>query len=284
MAQADTVIAPPIASLMATPDSGLVPLQTSFDASNSSSGLLITKYEFDFRDGNIYTETPTSNDGIFDGKTNHIYNSSGNYMAKLKITDSGNRTASDSLEIKVTEGPRISIELKNDDGEADVGWLLPLNCADSNYNAPDPFVVPDEYVGFAVALNFPTGPFKLEKTKLYFRRRNVSGEGFYLHVWDKNFNNLLPTPLEVPSSEVPLDTWWEKDLSQYNVSVNSSPVYVGICEKYFQPENLKNWAIGVDMNPNVQGETVTYCNGERSSTFNSFKPMVRTIGTIPTKK
>ena len=87
----------PVASFTASPNSGVVPLAVSFDASASTppSGGTITNYAWDFGDG--------SNGS---GKTiNHTYNSAGSYTAKLTVTASNGNSDSQSKNITVSDQP-----------------------------------------------------------------------------------------------------------------------------------------------------------------------------------
>ena len=85
---------PPTASFTANPMSGEVPLEVSFDASNSTdTDGTIASYTWDFKDGN------TGN-----GETiNHTFSSSGSYNVELTITDNEGTTASATEIITVTE-------------------------------------------------------------------------------------------------------------------------------------------------------------------------------------
>ena len=85
----------PIASFIANPNSGEVPLEVSFNASNSSDndGSIIS-YTWDFKDGNVGS-----------GKiVNHTFSSAGNYNVKLTVTDNGGATGSTTKEIEVISG------------------------------------------------------------------------------------------------------------------------------------------------------------------------------------
>jgi len=69
-----------------------VEILITFDGSKSHDTnkppLPLIKYEFDFGDGNTYTETPTNYpDGVFDGKTTHKYTAYATYDATLKVTN-----------------------------------------------------------------------------------------------------------------------------------------------------------------------------------------------------
>jgi hypothetical protein len=77
----------PSAQLSASPLQGAVPLQVSFDASDSSdpdAGDFIASYTFDFGDGSQLTQSSPT--------ITHTYTSAGNYRALLTVTDSRGAT------------------------------------------------------------------------------------------------------------------------------------------------------------------------------------------------
>lgn len=87
---------PLVASLITTPSSGNAPLEVLLDASNSTPKESIIKYIFVFGDGSSdYTETPQNfSDGIFDGRTKHIYFNVGQFEPKIIIEDNlGNQNS-----------------------------------------------------------------------------------------------------------------------------------------------------------------------------------------------
>ena len=89
----------PIASFTANPTSGVVPLNISFNASNSSdSDGSIINYQWDFKDGN------TGSGEII----NHTFSSTGSYNVKLTVTDDKGATDSTTKTITVTEPPNQS--------------------------------------------------------------------------------------------------------------------------------------------------------------------------------
>ena len=89
----------PIASFTASPTSGVVPLEVSFNASNTSdSDGSIINYQWDFKDGN------TGNGKI----VNHTFSSIGSYNVKLTVTDNEGATDSTTKTITVTEPPNQS--------------------------------------------------------------------------------------------------------------------------------------------------------------------------------
>jgi heat shock protein beta len=63
----------------------------------------IIEYEFNFGDGTIYSETPGSNDGTFDGNTQYEYTVVGIYTPTLRVKDTSNAwsTLDYGIEIRV---------------------------------------------------------------------------------------------------------------------------------------------------------------------------------------
>ncbi|HYV90793.1 MAG TPA: PKD domain-containing protein [Chitinophagales bacterium] len=83
---------PPSAYFTATPDIGFVPVEVSFDASLSTNGGdSIVSYHWDFGDGATATGITAA----------HTYNSTGNYIAALTLTDNYGLTDIYSLTIAV---------------------------------------------------------------------------------------------------------------------------------------------------------------------------------------
>jgi hypothetical protein len=52
-----------------------------------------------------------------------------------------------------------------------------------------------------------------------------------LHVWDQTGNDLLPTFL-IPSNEISVPGWWEKDISDFDIIIYSGKIKVGMCQCY----------------------------------------------------
>lgn len=98
-----TIPKDPLAKLILIPNSGEAPLDVFFDGTNSTSGSKIIEYFFDFNDGTNYTETESSNDGFFDGKTTHKYVTTGNYFPKLTIKDELLRSSTVEEKVEVKE-------------------------------------------------------------------------------------------------------------------------------------------------------------------------------------
>ncbi|MBN2083156.1 PKD domain-containing protein [bacterium] len=97
---------PPIADISATPTSGDIPVNVSFDASGSSDpdGFPLVKYEWDFDGDGTYDQntgtTPT---------TSHNYTIAGVYQAKVRVTDNEDLTDEDTVTITAFgDGPVAS--------------------------------------------------------------------------------------------------------------------------------------------------------------------------------
>lgn len=95
---------PPIADLVATPQSGDPPLNVSFDGSGSSdpdAGDFITKYEFDFGEGGGYEDYGALNSAT------HNYTTAGAFTAKLRVWDNNGNSDEDSKVISVGVQPDL---------------------------------------------------------------------------------------------------------------------------------------------------------------------------------
>jgi uncharacterized protein (TIGR02145 family) len=87
------------AKLNADPSEGFLPVEVLFDASMSKGNII--KYNFNFGDGNFYSEIEGNEN--FDGKIYHIYENIGIYNPELTVEDVSGKTDSKSLEILVKE-------------------------------------------------------------------------------------------------------------------------------------------------------------------------------------
>ncbi len=83
---------PPTLSISAAPLSGQAPLNVSFSSSASDSDGSIASYSWDFGDGGSSSQANPS----------HLYNSAGQYTARLTVRDDDGATASASVQITVT--------------------------------------------------------------------------------------------------------------------------------------------------------------------------------------
>ncbi len=141
------------------------------------------------------------------------------------------------------------VELKNDDGSMEAGWTWG--------SAPNPCGnLLDGLFGWFSILTPQKYPFKLQKVKIYFESKHTAQKGFYLHVHKSSGETLLPTPFGINYNEIIAQTtfpgWWEKDLSDYEITIDSGKINVGICEKYIycsksSPPKTHCWSLGVDI-------------------------------------
>jgi hypothetical protein len=104
---------PPIASFTCSPEKPVINQTITFNASNSSDpDGNITKYDWDFGDGNV---TNTTEEVI-----NHSYSLAGDYIVNLKVTDNDGATNISMARITVSSMPDLEITAK---------WLCwPDNC------------------------------------------------------------------------------------------------------------------------------------------------------------
>jgi len=85
---------PVVSSLTASPQSGTVPLTVLFTSSVSDDGSIV-KYEWDFDGNGTYDATTETN------PVSHLYDKSGTYTARLRVTDDGGATSSGQVIITV---------------------------------------------------------------------------------------------------------------------------------------------------------------------------------------
>ncbi len=116
---------PPTVSAAASPDSGVFPLAVSFTATANDADGTIASYSWTFGDGSASTDQNPA----------HIYQTAGNFTAKVTVTDNDGLTASDSVTIKVTTtniSPTISASASPDSGETPltVNFTATANDAD----------------------------------------------------------------------------------------------------------------------------------------------------------
>lgn len=91
---------PPVASLTATPASGIAPVAVTLDASASRDpDGFISTYAWAFGDGNTASGTAA--------KVAHTYASPGTYTAKVTVTDNGGATASATALVSATTDPNV---------------------------------------------------------------------------------------------------------------------------------------------------------------------------------
>ena len=98
----------PLVVLNANPESGVAPLEVSFEGSASVSPTgVISHYNWDFGDGNSAEEADVT----------HTYVQNGSYYAKLTITDNAANSATDSVLIRVVSAPVASFTVIPESGQ-----------------------------------------------------------------------------------------------------------------------------------------------------------------------
>jgi len=86
---------PVVSSLDANPPSGTVPLTVSFTSSVSDDDGSIVKYEWDFDGNGTYDATTETN------PVSHLYDKSGTYTARMRVTDNDGATSAGQVLITV---------------------------------------------------------------------------------------------------------------------------------------------------------------------------------------
>jgi PKD repeat protein len=110
---------PPTATLTASPTSGNVPLQVSFDGSGSSDpdpGDSVVSYTFNFGDGSapVTQSTPT---------ITHTYTDAGQFTATLTVTDTHGEQSTNDASVVIGVQPTVTCFEDNDPHLAyDKGW------------------------------------------------------------------------------------------------------------------------------------------------------------------
>ena len=102
---------PPTVQISAAPVSGLAPLAVNFTAIASDPDGQVVGYSWDFGDGQAST---TQN-------LLHIYNTSGNYTARVTVTDNAGASATASIAITATGSVSTSIQ--------NVDWIHLVGCS-----------------------------------------------------------------------------------------------------------------------------------------------------------
>ncbi|CAA6819376.1 MAG: Unknown protein [uncultured Thiotrichaceae bacterium] len=153
----------PVASFNATPTSGNSPLLVSFDARNSTDNDSITRYDWDFGDGNQAADSSAT--------VTHSYTTLGNYTATLTVTDNENKSSTAEQVITVTDSNapsvlEIAINSGDDDAEESSTGSMSLGSSDleltedggvqtvgmrfTDINLPQGAVISRAYVQFQV--------------------------------------------------------------------------------------------------------------------------------------
>jgi WD40 repeat protein len=92
---------PPTVRITADVERGVAPLRVLFSSSSSSDDGVIVSRVWDFADGTTSQEiSPT-----------HVFNSTGNYVVRLTLTDDRGSSSSNTITIRVTEAPVAVIDV-----------------------------------------------------------------------------------------------------------------------------------------------------------------------------
>jgi hypothetical protein len=144
------------------------------------------------------------------------------------------------------------IVLKNDDGndEKIISWIIydvnkmPSTLFQNEDNSfawgfwagfgPETNPLADNKYGFSVTFSPNKYPFKINKIMFYFPKVNAVKKGIYLHIWNEDNNNLIGNEFLIPSNEISSTGWWEKDISNLNITINSGNFKVGYCQTYLE--------------------------------------------------
>lgn len=170
----------PVARVQVNPAEGYAPLNVAIDASASTSGLDITKYIFNFGDGEFYVEDFLVNDGVFDGKTNHIYQDTGKYNLIVEIEDVIKRRDDNKLEILV-KNDFIEAEIFSDDGGME-------SFAGFGGKCPSDWPMGQSYVLYK-DLHAPKYPFNLKEFKIYIEDSSTISSSLRIFLYENNLDH-----------------------------------------------------------------------------------------------
>jgi hypothetical protein len=142
----------PFVSLSADPNPVAPGDLVMFDAAGSNHGhpnRNIVRYDFNFGDGTTYSETPAmALDGLFDGKTTHVYLTFGAFTASVTVRDDNipSKTDTTSATIRVNHDNRAPIASSGGAYIANLGSAVTLDGSGSS--DPDA-AVGDSIVSYA---------------------------------------------------------------------------------------------------------------------------------------
>ena len=176
----------PQVSVSASPSSGAAPLSVNFTAKVTLSSGYVTGYTWTFGDGQTSTQALPS----------HVYQSAGNYTAKVTITDSSGTKASASTLVNVTGAGTFSDSFNT--GRLDTTkWLAsnepaPGNISGVNYGS---------FVPSNVDLSTGTLRLKLTQQQGTYGVMSVGGQlqslttfGYGTYEWVMRASSTSPTP------------------------------------------------------------------------------------------
>ena len=176
----------PQVSVSASPSSGAAPLSVNFTAKVTLSSGYVTAYNWTFGDGQASTQALPS----------HVYQSAGNYTAKVTITDSSGTKASASTLVNVTGAGTFSDSFNT--GRLDTTkWLAsnepaPGNISGVNYGS---------FVPSNVDLSTGTLRLKLTQQQGTYGVMSVGGQlqslttfGYGTYEWVMRASSTSPTP------------------------------------------------------------------------------------------
>lgn len=148
---------------IASPTSGAAPLEVTFDASLSvDTDGTIEKYEWDFDEDGFYDDS----EGV---KTTYTFNKIGNFVVKLRITDSNGDSSVSEQEIQVEEGqnPVAVITVNSEEGVFYKGKSYVFDASKSSSPASDKIVKYQWNFGDGSTANTRTASHKYEEEGSY---------------------------------------------------------------------------------------------------------------------
>ena len=162
---------PPVAVLDADPEYVADGCSVTLDGSGSSDpDSNIIKYEWDFTNDGTYDYNEISGsagDGSFDGNTIHTYSNPGKYTAKLRVTDDGSSTDTDTCIVYVSG--TYYVDPNGDDANDGLSWANAFatiqkgvtSAAGGNPNDPNYYDVIDVNSG-----TYVTGPITVDNSNI----------------------------------------------------------------------------------------------------------------------
>jgi PKD repeat protein len=174
-------------SAAASPASGAAPLSTSFNANVQASGQYVTSYQWDFGDGTKSSQAQPT----------HIYQSPGNYTARVTITSNTGQKASASTLVSVGGNGTFSDTFNT--GQLDTSkWLAtngsaPGNISGVNYGSFVPGNVDLSKGMLCLKLQQQQGPNGIISVGGELRSATTYGYGTYEWVMRASSTSSTPT-------------------------------------------------------------------------------------------